>query len=170
MWVCVLSLYLQNRWCCFGSHLERSSLCGWRQVNVAVALLLFWLVISITYTLISEYETEMMLWYTLIFITVNITYVWLYVYLYVATILSWSIMYLFTREWRRCIIGGMLYYKCSMSWAFAFAYALEVMSWSYGRDGTGTASWDAAPYLVGYAGRRHVICIHMHSLEIFIFL
>jgi hypothetical protein len=48
--------------------------------------------------------------------------------------------------------------------ALHHSFALEVISLTYGHDRTGTASWDAAPHLVGCAGRRHFcivfICIH----------
>jgi len=53
-------------------------------------------------------------------------------------------------------------YYCSMSYALHHSNALEVISLTYGHDRTGTASWDAAPYLVGYAGRSHLHCTHMH--------
>jgi len=39
--------------------------------------------------------------------------------------------------------------------ALHHSFALEVMSLTYGHDRTGTTSWDAAPHLVGCAGRRH---------------
>jgi hypothetical protein len=41
-------------------------------------------------------------------------------------------------------------------------FTLEVMSLTYGHDHTGTASWDAAPHLVGCAGRSH-FALHSHS-------
>jgi hypothetical protein len=36
-------------------------------------------------------------------------------------------------------------------------------SGGYSHDRSGTASWDATPYLVGYATRSHMHRIHMHS-------
>jgi hypothetical protein len=42
-----------------------------------------------------------------------------------------------------------------MPCALHHSYALEVMSFTYGHDRTGTTSWDAAPYLVGCAGMNH---------------
>jgi hypothetical protein len=44
--------------------------------------------------------------------------------------------------------------------------ALEVMSLTYGHDRTSTASWDAAPHLVGVQAGVILQCIHMHSRRI----
>jgi len=46
--------------------------------------------------------------------------------------------------------------------ALHHSFALEVMSLTYGHDRTGTASWDAAPHLVGCAGRRH-FALHSYA-------
>jgi hypothetical protein len=42
------------------------------------------------------------------------------------------------------------------------SFALEVMPLTYGHGRTGTASWDAAPHLVGCAGRRH-FAMHLYA-------
>jgi hypothetical protein len=42
---------------------------------------------------------------------------------------------------------------------------IEVVSLTYGHDRTGTTSWVVAPYLVGYASKRH-IALHSYALEV----
>jgi hypothetical protein len=46
--------------------------------------------------------------------------------------------------------------------ALHHSFALEVMSLTYGHGRTGTASWDAAPHLVGCAGRSH-FALHSYA-------
>ena len=46
--------------------------------------------------------------------------------------------------------------------ALHHSFALELMSLTYGHDRTGTTSWDAAPQLVGCAGRRH-FALHSYA-------
>ena len=59
-------------------------------------------------------------------------------------------------RWRRSIIGGLCGFYCSMP------CALVVMSLTYGHNCTGTTSWDAAPHLVGCAGRSH-FALHSYA-------
>jgi hypothetical protein len=49
-----------------------------------------------------------------------------------------------------------------MTSALHHSFALEVMSLTYGHDRTGTTSWDAAPHLVGCAGRSH-FALHSYA-------
>jgi hypothetical protein len=44
--------------------------------------------------------------------------------------------------------------------ALHHSFALEVMSLTHGHDRTGTTSWDAAPHLVGCAGKNQLV---LHS-------
>ena len=46
--------------------------------------------------------------------------------------------------------------------ALHHSFALEVMSLTYGHDRTDTTSWDAAPHLVGCAGRKH-FALHSYA-------
>jgi hypothetical protein len=48
--------------------------------------------------------------------------------------------------------------------ALHHSFALEVMSWTYGHDRTGTAS---APHLVGCAGRSH-FALHSYAFTKYI--
>jgi hypothetical protein len=54
-----------------------------------------------------------------------------------------------------------------MPCALHHSCALEIMSLTYGHDRTGTASWDAAPRLVGCASRRH-FALHSYAFTKYI--
>jgi len=89
----------------------------------------------------------------------------LYLWLDDAMLVEWSEAYYLPGEMLMDIYMVYLFFIWHLQCISLIALAYGVMSRTYSSDRTGTASFighnDAASYLVGYEGRRHITALHL---------
>jgi hypothetical protein len=148
--VFILSYWFHNRWWSSGTHLA-CFLDHRRQVNCNGGLLPFWLVIFITYTITFK-----------AYYTIKNWTLWLFIHLIIILINSLSMLIIIVEH---LLCGSSIFleevklhcFYCNMSCALHHSFCIG----SYVVYLRSRPYWysilDATPYLVGYAGRRHIV-------------